>query len=168
MTDAAVFRNHPGLYDEDFYLWAKAQARLLRERRFEDLDLDNLADEVDGVGRSEKREIRNGLAVLLTHLLKWRYQPGNRTSSWRHAIRNQRLELRSVLEDSPSLSRYPAEVFGQAYEAGRLGASRDTGIDLTLLPETPPFTVDQALDEAFLPREPDRDDPSPSLDRSNS
>ena len=155
MAAPIVVRNEAYLYEDDFYLWTKEQARLLREHRFDQLDLDNLADEVESVGRSEKREIRNRLTVLLTHLLKWKYQPGHRTPSWRHTVRHQRAELKAVVEDSPSLARYPSEIFAQAYGASRLRASEDTGIDFTLFPEMPPFTVDQALDDAFLPKEPD-------------
>ncbi len=148
------------LYDEDFFAWTRQQAQLLREKRFGDLDLGNLIDEVEGVGSSEKRELRSRLKVLLAHLLKWAFQPGARSSGWRGTIAHQREAIRRVSDDSPSLRPYPAEVFADAYLAARLLAARETGIDFTLFPAQPPFTLAQALDEDFLPREPDLIDQS--------
>lgn len=149
-----------GLYERDFYAWTQEQAELLRQRRWEDLDLENLIEEVRSVGGSEKREIRNRLIVIVTHLLKWKYQPGARSSAWRGSIDEQRDQLHAVLKDSPSLRRYPAAVFDDMYLSGRLKASKQTGIDFTLFPEEPPFTVEQALDDDFLPKEPDLYDQS--------
>ncbi|HEX4764992.1 MAG TPA: DUF29 domain-containing protein [Lichenihabitans sp.] len=153
MTDARV--RNAGLYQEDFFLWAKEQARLLRERRFDELDLDNLIDEVESVGTSERREIRDRMTVLVAHLLKWKCQPGRRTPSWQRTIRDQRAELAELFEDSPSLRSYPEQVCARIYEGARLRASEETGIDFTLFPEAPPFTLEQALDDGFLPKEPD-------------
>lgn len=143
------------LYERDFFSWTQEQARLLRERRFEELDLDNLVDEVESVGGSEKREIRRRLGVLIAHLLKWRFQPGIRSASWRRTIRDQRDEIRGILDDSPSLRRYPATVLGLCYSSGRLMASEETGIDFTVFPDDCPFTIEQVLDQGFLPKEPD-------------
>lgn len=143
------------LYEVDFYRWTREQARLLQERRFHELDLTNLIDEVLSVGASDKREIRSRLSVILTHLLKWKYQPGARSGSWRSTLGEQRDRLNQVLDDSPSLRKYPSEVFQKCYPAARLKASEQTGIDFTLFPEASPFTVEQALDPGYLPKEPD-------------
>lgn len=148
------------LYEADFYAWTQEQARLLRERRFDDLDLENLIDEVESVGTSDKRQIQSRLKVILAHLLKWKYQPGARSSAWRGTIREQRARLAGVVEDSPSLRSHPATVFELAYLSARLLASKETGIDFTLFPEKPPFTLEQALDDDFLPKEPDLYDQS--------
>jgi hypothetical protein len=148
------------LYEVDFYLWTQAQADLLRARRFDELDLEHLIDEVASVGVSDKREIRSRLAVLLTHLLKWTYQPGLRSSSWRGTIVEQRGGLAELLNASPSLRRYPGEIFAMCYLTARLKAAEQTGIDFTLFPEHPPFSIEQALDDRFLPREPDLIDPA--------
>ncbi|GJE74631.1 MULTISPECIES: DUF29 domain-containing protein [Methylorubrum] len=144
------------LYDTDFYAWTQAQAELLRQGRFDALDLGHLIEEVASVGASEKREIKNRLAVLIGHLLKWMVQPGARSSSWTGTITEQRLQVHDVLEMSPSLRRYPAEVFARAYHSGRVLAAKDTGFDFALFPEQPPFTVEQALNLDFLPAEPGR------------
>src|SRR4051794_17869997 len=88
------------LYESDFYAWTQEQARLLREQRWGDLDLENLVDEVESVGGSEKREIRNRLVGLIAHLLKWKYQPGRRGASWRKTISEHRRQLSDVVETS--------------------------------------------------------------------
>jgi hypothetical protein len=154
----AVWSN--ALYERDLYTWSQEQARLLRERRFDDLDLENLAEEVRSVGGSEKREIESRLEVLIAHLLKWRYQPGLRSPGWRGTIDEQRRRLARVLRDSPSLRRYPSEVFPDLHLSGRLRAAEETGIDFTLFPEQPPFTIEQVLDPDFLPKEPNLYDQS--------
>lgn len=156
MPKLATSNDAAGLYREDFFAWTQEQARLLRERRFDELDLANLAEEVESVGRSEKTEIESRLDVLLAHLLKWKYQPGARSSSWRGTITEQRTRIARLLRDSPSLRKYPAEIFSECFLSGRLLASKDSGMDFTLFPEAAPFSLEQALDDTFLPVEPDR------------
>ena len=155
MTKAALKLRVKSLYETDFYLWTQSQAELLRERRFDKLDLENLIEEVASVGGSERREIRSRLTILITHLLKWKYQPGARSSGWRGTIDEQRDSLDQVLASSPSLRRYPAEVFDLCFTSACLKAARQTGIDFTLFPTVPPFDVEQTLDDRYLPKEPD-------------
>ncbi len=141
------------LYDADFYEWTREQARLLRERRWTDLDLDNLVDEVAGVGGSEKREIRNRMEVLLAHLLKWQFQPGRRGPSWQKTIREQRRQLAAIVEDSPSLAGYVEKQAVERYLGATLGAADDTGMAVGLFPEQCPFTPEQVLDPDFFPED---------------
>jgi hypothetical protein len=141
------------LYEIDFYAWTQEQARLLRERRWADLDLDNLVDEVSSVGSSEKREVRNRLTKLHAHLLKWKYQPGLRGSSWRSTIFDQRRRLGYILKESPSLRNYFDEQVAESYLSGRLEAASETGIAFGLFPEECQFTPDQVLDLDFFPEE---------------
>jgi hypothetical protein len=141
-------------YDSDFYVWTQEQARLLRERRFDDLDLENLVDEVESVGGSEKREIRNRLKVLLTHLLKWKFQPGRRGSSWRRTIDEQRETLADIVQASPSLRGYLLEKMNLAYIGATVAASEETGLVIGIFPDECPFSVDQTLDPAFFPEDP--------------
>jgi hypothetical protein len=141
------------LYETDFFAWTQEQARLLRERRFDDLDLDNLVDEVESVGASEKREIRNRLTQLLAHLLKWKYQPGLRGSSWTETLFEQRGQLVDTLEASPSLRRYFVEQVEPRYLSGRLLAAKQTGIAFGLFPEECPFTAEQVLDLNYFPED---------------
>lgn len=141
------------LYETDFFEWTREQARLLRERRWGDLDLENLIDEVESVGSSEKREIRNRLTKLISHLLKWKYQPGRRGSSWRATIRDQRTQLAEIVEDSPSLRNYVHQKALEQYPSGRIEAAEETGIAFGLLPDECPFSADQILDPEFLPED---------------
>ena len=129
--------NHQRTIHEIDYRLTQEQARL--ERRWADLDLDNLVDEVTSVGSSEKRQIRNRLAKLLSHLLKWKYQPGLRGSSWTSTIFDRRRQLIGVLEDSPSLRNYFHEQIGVRYLSGRLEAAKETGIAFGLFPEECPL-----------------------------
>lgn len=158
MADAAEAPARTSLYETDFYAWTQEQARLLRAGRWSDLDLDNLVDEVEGVGGSDKREIENRLVVLIAHLLKWKYRPYWRSPGWEGTVAEQRRRIKTIVKNSPSLQRYPAEVFADQYLGARLRAAKETGIDFTLFPEDCPFTAEQALDDAFMPREPDRYD----------
>jgi hypothetical protein len=141
------------LYEIDFYAWTQQQARLLREGRWADLDLDNLVDEVASVGSSEKRQIRNRLTKLLAHLLKWKYQPGHRGPSWSRTIRDQRRQLVDIVEGSPSLADYVREQVHGRYTGATLDASSETGIAIGVFPEECPFTVDEVLDPEFFPED---------------
>jgi hypothetical protein len=141
------------LYEVDFYAWTQEQARLLRERRWNDLDLDNLIDEVESVGRSDKRQIESRLEVLLAHLLKWKFQPGGRGNSWVGTIFEQRSRLIGLVEESPSLREFQRQEVFKGYAAARLLASRETGIALGVFPEECPFTPEQVLDLEYFPED---------------
>jgi hypothetical protein len=141
-------------YDDDFYAWTQEQARLLRAGRFSDVDIQNIAEELETLGRSQKREIVSRLAVLLLHLLKWTVQPDRRSNSWRATILEQRQRIREELEDSPSLRRWPGARLAREYDLARLKASGETGLPLESFPPACPFTIAQVLDPAFLPGEP--------------
>ncbi|MDP3897009.1 MAG: DUF29 domain-containing protein [Mesorhizobium sp.] len=142
------------LYERDFFAWLNDQAAKLRARSHNDLDWDNLAEEVESVGISQKREIRRRLELLVHHLLKWQFQPGRRSESWRITIGEQRTFIPGIIEDSPSLARFPAEAYEKAYSAGRKAAINETGLLPETFPVKPPFTVEEALNETFLPGEP--------------
>jgi hypothetical protein len=141
------------LYERDFYAWTQEQARLLREKRWDDLDLDNLVDEVESVGSSEKREIRNRLKVLVTHLLKWKFQPGRRGNSWRRTIREQRDIIAEIVRTSPSLQDYPSHVLQTIYVGATVSASEETGLAVSVFPEECLFTPEQVLDPEFWPED---------------
>jgi DNA-binding transcriptional regulator YdaS (Cro superfamily) len=138
-------------YDYDYHAWLARQAALLAARRFEDLDLDNLIDEIQALARSEKREIENRLGVLLVYLLKWRHQPAQRSGGWASTIIEQRARLLKRLQESPSLRGYPAEVLEEEYAIVREKAAAETGLRVATFPKTCPYTIDQVLDPDFLP-----------------
>ncbi len=134
-----------GLYDRDFHAWAHEQARLLREGRLSDADVANIAEEIESLGRSEKRELRSRLTVLLLHLLKWRFQPSRRGRSWEISILNARDELAEHLADNPSLQAALPETMAWAYRRARLEAERETGLPERSFPPDCPWTFPQAM-----------------------
>jgi Domain of unknown function DUF29 len=136
-------------YDTDLYEWTKEQADALRRRAANALDWDNLAEEIESLGKSDRRQIQSRLEVLLMRLLKWRYQPEWRCGSWRGSIFEARLRLRKLLADSPSLRSYPAEYLPEAYNNARGKALEETG--LLSLPDACPWTIDEVTADDFLP-----------------
>jgi len=138
-------------YDLDFFAWTEEQARLLRAGELVELDALNLAEEIESVGRSDRREIRSRLIVLLAHLLKWHFQPDARSAGWRATIREQRDQIELILEDSPSLRPVVAEALGRAYRRARTAATEETNLPEATFPADCPFTPEQILTEDFLP-----------------
>jgi hypothetical protein len=151
MAHAKARSDHQSLYDRDFNLWVEEQVTLLEARKFDRLDLANLIEEIADMARSQKKAIQSDLVVLLTHLIKWRYQPEHRSTGWAGSIVEHRRRIREEIEDSPSLAGYPREIFERCYRAAREQAAAETGLLRSGLPETSPYTVDQALDPEFLP-----------------
>lgn len=141
-------------HDEDFALWSAEQAALLRAGRLDGLDRENLAEEIESLGRSERKEIRKRLRVLLAHLLKWRHQPAKQKGGWASTILVQRRELHRTLAENPSLRSHPSEVLDEAYEIARLKAAGETGLPEDAFPAACPFTIEQILDPDFLPDAP--------------
>ena len=138
-------------YDHDFHAWAIEQALLLREGRVAEADLAHIAEEIESMGRSQKTELVNRLAVLLAHLLKWQAQPNRRGRSWQLTIREQRLRLGEHLQDNPSLKAGTADALASGYRRALLRAQRDTGLPEEAFPGSCPWTLDQVLDDGFLP-----------------
>lgn len=138
-------------YDQDFFGWLNANAELIRERRFDQIDADHVAEELEAMAKSERRELMNRLALLLAHLLQWQYQPPRRTRSWRNTIATQRMDIADLLADSPSLRPLMEERLQAAYEKARLKAEDETGIDRHSFPEQCPYGIGQVLDSDFLP-----------------
>jgi ribosomal protein L29 len=133
------------LYDRDFYGWTKEQAILLRAGRAAELDWSNIAEEIESMGRGAQEQLTNRLAVLLAHLLKWRYQPSHRGNSWRLTIVEQRRRIARLIRKNPSLKAALAEVLTDAYGDALLIAQRDTGLPESAFPPTCPWTFDQAI-----------------------
>jgi Domain of unknown function DUF29 len=136
-------------YETDFHRWAETQAGLLRTRSANELDWDNLAEEIGALARSDRREIRNRLVVLCAHLLKWEFQPAQRSNSWRSSVREARRQIAGLIEESPTLAGYPADKLADAYGYGREDAEAETG--LLDLPVDCPWTINQVLDRDFWP-----------------
>ena len=138
-------------YEQDFYAWANRQAALLRAGRLSEADIENIAEEIESMGRSEKRELVNRLAVLLTHLLKWQVQPTHRGNSWRLTIVEQRIQLAEHLKDNPSLKATLPETFTTAYRLALVVAQKETNLPEGAFPAACPWTPDQVMADDFMP-----------------
>lgn len=141
------------LYNADFYDWCLTTATLIREGKWYDIDPEALAEEIDSVGRSQKRELESRLIVLVMHLLKWRYQPERRQQgqSWQNTIRTQRRELRLLLRDNPSLRPQVPILVQESYPDARAEALEETGLMEAALPLDCPWSAAQILDASFWP-----------------
>lgn len=138
-------------YEKDFYAWTQEQANLIRQGKFNEIDTLHIIDEIESMGRSEKRALKSRLAVLLMHLLKWQYQPTFRGVSWTITIRNQRWEIAELLEDNPSLQHWVTDTMLDAYKQARLNAQTETALRLDAFPEECPWTVEQVISNEFFP-----------------
>ena len=143
------------LYDKDFYLWTIQNANLLREGRLTEIDIENIAEELESMGRSEKRELLNRLAVLIAHLIKWKYRlsiDGEISGSWDGTIIEQRRKLKRLLKENPSLqSLLNIENLHDVYGDALAIVRKDTGRKSSLFPDKCPFTFEQILSDDFYP-----------------
>lgn len=139
-------------YEIDVIAWANEQAAFIRAGQFDRLDLEHLAEEIEDVGKSELRELESRMAVLLSHLLKWQFQPAYRGSSWEYTINDQRIMISRRLTRTPSLKPYlrDEEFWQEAWADGRRIAENETGI-LNTFPKSCPWTFEQIMDPQFWP-----------------
>jgi len=134
------------LYETDFYGWLQNQANTLRAGNFSGLDLDNLIEEIETMGRSEKRSLKSSLSLLLMHLVKWHFQPQKRSKSWIFSIREQQRMVRRVLAENPSLKHGLPDLLADAWDDALFMAENDTHTSRYDFPQRCPWTVDEALD----------------------
>ena len=142
------------LYDQDFYAWTQEQVSLLHNRQWSQLDLLNLIEEIESLGRQERRELINRLSVLIGHLLKWQYQPQQRTRSWVATIAIQRLDITKLIEESPSLKPDLEEALQQAYLKAINLAVEETSLPKRTFPAACPYSFVEILGDRFYPGEP--------------
>lgn len=138
-------------YNKDFNLWIQKTAQLLKNHCFHELDMDNLIEEIESVGKNEKRVIASQLTRLLLHFLKWQYQPERRSDSWLDFITDARIQIELAIVDSPSLKNYPSEQLDQSYIRARRGAAKQTGIPLSVFPVHCPYSKEEVLNEDWMP-----------------
>jgi hypothetical protein len=139
------------LYDRDFYAWANEQAGLLRDGRLTEADIEHIAEEIESLGKREKRELVRRLRVLFLQLLTWQFQPAFRSTSWRLTIEEQRNRLEEHLADSPSLKSSLDETIVRAYRNALLSAARETGLERSAFPVVCPWSFAQIIDPNFYP-----------------
>lgn len=140
-------------YTTDFNLWIQRTTHLLRERRWHEIDLEHLIEEIEDLGKSERRSIASQLTRLLLHLLKWQYQPQRRSDSWLDSITDSRTQIELAIKDSPSLKGYAVEQVKQSYQQARSKAAKQTEIPLSMFPEECPYLLKLVLEEDWLPEE---------------
>jgi hypothetical protein len=139
------------LYEIDFYAWTIQQAKFLQEEKWSCLDIPNLVEEIESLGRQERRELKNRLGILLGHLLKWEFQPESRARSWLATIREQRFQVLQLLSESPSLQPYLPEALEKAYQSALNLAVRETSLSYKVFPQECPYSSEQVLNSEFFP-----------------
>ena len=144
-------KQHLATYDSDFYLWSAGQAALIREGKFDQLDIENVAEEIESLGRSDRKSLMSQLQRLIAHLLKWQFQPPRRSKSWRLSIHSAREEIGVLIDDSPSLSETLSSGMEKAYLAAKKRAALETGLPAAAFPGECPYSIKQILDEDFWP-----------------
>lgn len=135
------------LYDEDFYAWANEQAGLLRSGKLAAADIENIAEEIESMGKAEKRELVSRLSILLLHRLKWEFQPGLRRPSWQATIKVQRFDLADHLADNPSLKAALPDALVKAYRKALVEAGAETGLPEETFPALCPWSYEQMVDD---------------------
>jgi hypothetical protein len=138
-------------HDEDFYAWTQANASLLKQRKFEEIDVDHLIEELEEMGNSNENQLISRLGVLIAHLLKWQLQPDFRCRSWSGTIREQRIRIKRLLRKNPSLKILMASSVKESFEDALAILEKETPIDLNLLPATCPYTLEELQDDECYP-----------------
>ena len=141
---------HPK-YEEDVYGWATHTAELLRMKKMSEVDFENIIEEIEALGRSEKSQLINRLSLILSHLLKWQYQPERKTRSWDLTIKENRRRFKTILKDNPSLKSQLNEILDDAYYYAKLEAGKETSIDENSFPEQCPYSFEEIMNDAFYP-----------------
>ncbi len=151
LDPTAPHRYEKALYEKDFCLWTQTMAAALRSGDFSKLDIENLAEEVESLGRSDRQQLDSRLTVLLVHLLKWKFQQQMQSGSWGGTINEQRRRIRKLLQDSPSLRSFFEGLVDECYEDARVQASIETELPIATFPEACPFPLGEIMDPAFFP-----------------
>ena len=140
-------------YETDVVAWANEQAGFVRAGRFDQLDLEHIAEEIEDVGKSEQRELASRMAVLLAHLLKWDHQPARRSKSWQYTLTTQRKEVAYVISEAPSLrTKFSDERWLDiVWSKAKSQAESETGLDIDTFPEVCPWPISDVLSEGWLP-----------------
>jgi hypothetical protein len=141
----------PAAYERDFVLWIATQLEILRARKFEQLDLDNVIEEFDSMGKNQRHELRSRLETLLVHLLNCQFQPEHKSGSWLATVHEQRSQIVDLLNTSPSLKNNVATFATASYAGAVRRASAETGLPRTAFPSEHPYSLTQLLDLDFIP-----------------
>jgi len=138
-------------YDTDFYLWTQEQAQKLRAGEITTLDLENLAEEIESMGKRDRRAMISELVRLLSHLLKWQCQPERRGSSWVRTISSARDEIDLLIDDNHTFKNMLSEFIATAYPKAIKKAHDETGLPVSTFPKECPWTFEEFFHEGFFP-----------------
>ena len=147
LNQARWKKNAMSTYDTDFYQWTQQQAELLRQGALSALDVEHLIEEIETMGRSQRDATGSHLVIVMMHLLKWKYQPERRGSSWHDSIVNGRIQIDDLLENNPSLKSQLKNLIDKAYPKAKRYASQQTKLPLITFPEQCPFTAEQIISD---------------------
>ena len=139
------------IYETDFSRWSEQQAQFLREKRWHELDLEHLIEEVSDLGKSERNALTSQMVRIMIHLLKWQYQPERRSRSWEDSISDGRVQVELILDSNPSLKHHPKAVLDKAYTKAHRYAARETGLPLDSFPNQCPYAIEQMLEPGWFP-----------------
>ena len=155
IKDASHIKDNVGLappdqpaaaaYERDFYAWLMEQARHVRDGHWNAIDRENLAEEIESLGREQFNKLESALRVLMLHMLKWDHQPTKRSRNWALSVRTQRLEVEDVLSDNPSLKPRIAEAIARGYRKARVEAAKETGLDEDVFPASCPYDWNEVM-----------------------
>jgi Domain of unknown function DUF29 len=137
-------------YESDFYSWSLDQARLLREGQLAQIDRENIAEEIESLGREQFKKLESAFRVLLMHMLKWDHQPKRRSRSWIISIKEQRLEIDDILKDNPGLRPRIPEAIDRAYRKAILAAAKETKLDEAVFSETLVYSFEDMMKREFV------------------
>jgi hypothetical protein len=146
---SAILKRVGAAYDHDFYSWSQEQGQRVREGRWSEVDRENVAEEIESLGREQFNKLESAIRVLLIHMLKWDHQPGRESRSWSGTIAAQRIELEHVLGDNPGLRPRIDEAIARAYRRARLEAAQETELSLKSFPVTCPYSFDDITSRPF-------------------
>ncbi len=141
----------PQLYEQDLAEWSNQTVELLRDSRFEELDIEHLIEQIEDMPKSARRELRSRMRLIIVHLLKWTQQSEKRSRSWRATLTTQRAELRTLLQESPSLRRIVPQSLDEVYSDSIKQAVAETGLPRDAFPAECPFSPAEILDPDYLP-----------------
>ncbi len=134
------------LYDQDYCLWLENTVEQLKQKKLNRIDWENLIEEIESLGKSQKNALQSNLRILLMHLLKWQYQRDRRSNSWSYTITEHNIRINKAFQESPSLKRYFIEIFDDCYQDARKLAAKETGLDIDIFPVDCPFSQQDVLD----------------------
>lgn len=143
--------NYQTLYETDYAEWIKATVEKLRSRDYNNVDWENLIEEIEDIGRNDRRSLKSNFIVVLLHLLKWQFQPDRRSGSWEGSIIEHRRRVREAIEESPSLQPYLESIFAECYTQAVKQAKAETRLPLETFPQQCPYQLADVLNDDFLP-----------------